>query len=32
MTAIIALVSGVISLATIRGQDFAHQRGAGVDR
>src|SRR5271157_880337 len=29
VAAIIALVSGVISLAAIRGKDFAHQRGAG---
>jgi len=29
VAAIIALVSGVVSLAAIRGQDFAHQRGAG---
>jgi hypothetical protein len=32
VAAIIALVSGVISLAAIRGKDFAHQRGAGADR
>jgi EmrB/QacA subfamily drug resistance transporter len=29
VAAVIALVSGVISLAAIRGQDFAHQRGVG---
>jgi len=28
VAAIIALVSGVISLAAIRGKDFAHQHGA----
>ena len=29
VAAVIALVSGVVSLAAIRGKDFAHQRGAG---
>jgi hypothetical protein len=29
VAAVIALVSGVVSLAAIRGQDFAQQRGPG---
>ena len=32
VAAIIALVSGVISLVASRGKDFAQQRGAGADR
>jgi hypothetical protein len=30
VAAIIALVSGVVSLATIRSKDFAHRQGAGA--
>ena len=32
VAAVIALTSGLVSLAAIRGKDFAHQRAAGGDR
>ena len=32
VAAVIALVSGVVSLAAIRGRDFVYQRAAGGDQ